>query len=1516
MMFSALLIGNEPLAAECGQQWLDAGHSVKAVATRHPAVAEWARKQGLDVIDEREVLVARGQKVDWLFSIANLDLLEPELLELAQAGAINFHDGPLPDYAGLNAPVWAIAAGESAHGVTWHLMDSGIDRGDIVVQHSFAISEDETAYTLNARCFAAGIESFPMVISEIEAGLPNRRPQDFSHRAYFSRNHAPTAAARLDFHWSTELLVRLVRSLNHGGYDNPVASPWIESSLGPILVGTARPSDGCGEAGAVLSVEEGELVVATSDGAVRLSKLNLPSGKPFTGLSDFSDHLLSGGDDPKRLEEQFKRNARNESFWRDRFQDYRPADWTRTSDTEPRLLTFPLNSDGAERADMVAAFAALVARMADIGPVDLAFGQQKISPLQADWVPVRFDTEECWSVARDRFEEDLKIAASHAPMAFDLPSRIGDLQSRKVPAAAVGDAPVQGSALTFVPETCTLVGDPALISSAEFRRMANRLAWLLKKIPNLEPDTPVRDLPILPESEWREVIEAFNDTGAEISTASMHQAFEAQVARTPDAAALVTEGAEISFDNLNRRANRMAHVLLASGFEHGQRIGLFLRRSEHLVIAALAVLKAGGVYVPLDPSYPSERIAFYAADSGADVIISETPLARQARFDTEVLLADSDPRLASAPDTDPGMPLSPKDLAYLIYTSGSTGTPKGVMISHGNVANFFAGMDERIEFAPGDVWLAVTSLSFDISVLEIFWSLSRGFKLVLLGDEKLVAEDVRLSSSGGMDFSLFYWGDDHGVGKDKYTLLFDGARFADDNGFQAVWTPERHFHSFGGLYPNPSVTGAAVAALTRQISVRAGSVVAPLHHPARIAEEWAVIDNMTNGRTGLAIASGWHPDDFVLRPENAPPANKPAVFDAIRDLRSLWSGQAMKMRRADGQVVEKLTQPRPVSGDLPIWLTIAGNPDAWRQAGENGLHVLTHLLGQSISDVGERIESYHAALRASGYDPDDFKVTLMLHSFLAETRQRSREVAREPMKGYLRAAADLIKQYAWAFPAFKQPAGAKSHRDINLGELADDEMDDILEFAFQRYFESSGLFGTVDDALARIDELKAIGVTEIACLIDFGIDRQTVLDGLPLLAKVRSASNAGEELNDFSIAGLIERYGVTHLQCTPYMARMLLNTEASRAALSRLHHIMIGGEALQPSLVSDLLSATPATLANMYGPTETTIWSATGSVSESGANISVGKPIVNTQTYVLDDDAKPVPVGQTGELFIGGAGVSPGYWNRPALTKKSFVQNPFHGGKMFRTGDLARWTQDGNLEILGRRDNQVKVRGYRIEIGEIEAAIEDVAGVSQAAVQVSADKTGTGQITAFYVGDADENSIHGALVERLPDFMVPGRIIAKESFPITPNGKIDRNALSETDRGPISKSSIPKKKSDNGKFSLEDLAALWSEVLGVKKVQASDNFFDLGGHSLLAIELHRRIKSDLGYSELSIADIFRSPTLGGLMERIRGGSAGKTTKEIEIGDTPVTLPVRKRPSGGSDELISRRRALRKKASGG
>ncbi|MCF6233933.1 MAG: LLM class flavin-dependent oxidoreductase [Rhodobacteraceae bacterium] len=1547
-LFSCLLIGNESLLVGCGDALLERGHTIQAVVSQDRDILDWAAAKSLPVV--RNIAALEGQfkggDFDWLFSIANLELIPDSVLALPARGALNFHDAPLPRYAGLNAPVWALINGETRYGVTWHMLESGpesgIDTGDIVEQAMFDVSGDETAYSLNSKCYAAGMDSFTSVVTQLEGGAPKRHAQDMASRSYFARIARPEAAGRLDFTRSADHLAGLVRALDFGGYHNPLLCAKIEAGGRVVLVAKAEAITGPGAnaPGTVLGCDAGSITVATGDGHLHLSGLSTPEGGLVdpTALTKIGQVLcVPDAAQTEQLNAGVKRMAKGEAHWRKALQNLNPvdlplatqndgksADWTRVEITLPQ---------GADGVSAVATIAAWALRSSGQEQGDLGFCNQAIASAAAElpgyvapWVPLKTHQSDRFSDTVERFTQEIAKADKTAGYAADLITRDPKITGFRQPDVAVnlGNAdPIVGSCITVAmtgTQTITLHFDRTRLDGAAITLLTNRLRHLMAAL--TQPETQrltIGALPVLPDGERAQVLTTWNQTArAYDRTVTVHKAFETQAARTPDATALVFEDKELTYHALNQRANAVAAELVRLGVKPGVHVGLFVQRSTDMLVGALAILKAGGAYVPLDPAYPADRIAHYLNDSDAAVVITQShiqdqlPASGARRLVIDAVTTTADANVDANVDGGAG----PDDLAYLIYTSGSTGTPKGVMVEHRNVANFFAGMDDQIDHDQGSVWLAVTSLSFDISVLELFWTLARGFKVILSGDEvrAAVSNGPLPTSDRNIDFNLFYWGNDDGPGPQKYKLLLDGARFADANGFNAVWTPERHFHAFGGPYPNPSVTGAAVAAVTSNLSVRAGSCVAPLHHPARIAEEWAVIDNLTDGRAGLGIAAGWQPDDFLLRPQNTPPNNKPAMYEAIETLRKLWRGEAVEFPRENGEMHSVVTQPRPVSKELPIWVTTAGNPETWKEAGEIGANVLTHLLGQSIDEVGGKIKIYHAALREAGHDPADFKVSLMLHTYLADTREEAEQIAREPMKDYLRSAAGLIKQFAWVFPAFKRPKGVDNAFEMDLGTLGDDELEAILDFAFERYFQDSGMFGTINDALARTEQLKRIGVDEIACLIDYGIAPDLVMEGLKPLAEVLRRAKVPSEMarDDFSLAAQIIRHDVTHLQITPSMARIISMNDEARMALGRVQHLMLGGEALPGDLAGDLQSVTNAKVTNMYGPTETTIWSTTGIAKAGHGVVSIGAPIANTSVYILDAQGQPAPIGVTGELCIGGDGVTRGYWQRPGMTDERFPADPFVDGakdaRLYRTGDLARWETTGQITFLGRADQQVKIRGQRIELGEIEAQLTRFDGVS-AAVAIARELTPGDMRLLAYVAAPEhlsEPALMAHLKANLPAAMVPAHVVRLDALPLTPNKKIDRAALPDpTQRrlapaGPVA--AVPGPGLEAG------IAKIWTAILGVSGIRANDNFFELGGHSLLAVQAHRALREKLDLPGLSITDIFRFPTLGALAAHLgKGRDPGSNAPKAP--DT--TSPVRA-------ETMSKRQAMRarRKASTG
>jgi len=334
------------------------------------------------------------------------------------------------------------------------------------------------------------------------------------------------------------------------------------------------------------------------------------------------------------------------------------------------------------------------------------------------------------------------------------------------------------------------------------------------------------------------------------------------------------------------------------------------------------------------------------------------------------------------------------------------------------------------------------------------------------------------------------------------------------------------------------------------------------------------------------------------------------------------------------------------------------------------------------------------------------------------------------------------------------------------------------------------------------------------------------------------------------------------------MAMMFLSSDEDKAALAQVKHLFIGGEALNASLVRQLNESSTASIENMYGPTETTIWSTTCELREIGDNVPLGTAIANTRLRVQTPWGQDCPAQVPGELVIGGEGVAQGYLNRPELTSQRFIE--IEGQRFYRTGDLVRRHTDGALEFLGRIDNQVKIRGHRIELGEIESALLRGDGVKDAVVVARADATGEPRLLAYVTAKAgakpDTEQLRVALAKSLPEVMVPQSVLLLPSMPMTPNGKLDRRALPD----PQAIAVRPTATAPQGELE-QTIAAIWQDVLGLPQVGNTDNFFDLGGHSLLVVQVQRRLRDACG-REVSITDMFRLPTIQALAGHL-GGNA-------------------------------------------
>ncbi|NDJ18578.1 non-ribosomal peptide synthetase [Myxacorys almedinensis] len=692
-------------------------------------------------------------------------------------------------------------------------------------------------------------------------------------------------------------------------------------------------------------------------------------------------------------------------------------------------------------------------------------------------------------------------------------------------------APLETSGLTLTPQASvtntakfdlTLVfsdSEEGLLGALEYNtdlfddctiaRLLEHFQTLLAGIA-ADPAQHLADLPLLTSAERHTLLVEWNQTATEIPNLCLHEWVEAQVQQTPEAIALCFQDSSLTYDTLNQRANHLAHHLQQVGVTSETRVGLFLERSPNLLIALLAVLKAGGTYVPLDPAYPVDRLTFILADAQVAVLLSDTALKTPFPFAGRVLPLDQVWSDGSSRSPLP-CPILPDALAYILYTSGSTGKPKGVQIPHRAVVNFLYSMQQDLNLRPGDVLLSVTSLSFDIAVLEL--------------------------------------------------LL-------------------------------PLIVGATV------------------------------------------------------------------------------------------ELVE-----RSITGD-----------------------------GQRLAEI------------------------------LTQTQ-------------------------------------------------------------------------------------------------------------------------------------------ATFMQATPATWRLLLAAGWSGSPTLTL---LCGGEALTPDLAAQLLPR-GAALWNLYGPTETTIWSTRHHLRHPNDAAVIGQPIANTQLYILDEQQHPVPIGVVGELYIGGAGLAHGYVGRADLTAERFVPDKFSavpGARLYRTGDRVKYRADGNVEYVGRMDYQVKLRGFRIELGEIEAVLAQHPLVSQAVVLIAGEAHP--HLLAFVV--LNDPAIAAAclrefLKAKLPEYMVPSEFRVLESFPLTPNRKIDRQALAALASVQSQATEIVVAPRDPIESAI---AEIWKQVLGVESVGMDANFFEHGGHSLIATQVISRIRESFQV-ELPLRCLFEAPTIAALAEEVRSQMQATPTYPV-----PLIEPVLQR----------------------
>ncbi|KFN01510.1 non-ribosomal peptide synthetase [Bacillus clarus] len=428
---------------------------------------------------------------------------------------------------------------------------------------------------------------------------------------------------------------------------------------------------------------------------------------------------------------------------------------------------------------------------------------------------------------------------------------------------------------------------------------------------------------------------------------------------------------------------------------------------------------------------------------------------------------------------------------------------------------------------------------------------------------------------------------------------------------------------------------------------------------------------------------------------------------------------------------------------------------------------------------------------------------------------------------------------------------------------------------------------SLSNFLLAMQEKFSLNETDhLLAVTTFAFDISALEIYLPLISGASITIAQKEIIQDSSaLTELLRNENITIMQATPTLWQALVTDYPER--LKGLN-VLVGGEALPAHLASKLKELN-CCITNLYGPTETTIWSTSMNIDENETGIPpIGKPIWNTEVYVLDAGLQPVPPGVVGELYIAGKGLANGYLGKPELTAERFVANPYgaSGTRMYRTGDLVKWREDGSLDYISRADHQIKIRGFRIELAEIETVLQGYTDVQQAVVMVREDRPNDKRIIAYIIAEEsatiDLSEVRSYVSESLASYMVPSAFVILKELPLTPNGKIDRKALPAPDFNQI----VSERMARNPKEEI--LSDLFAEVLGLSRIGIDDNFFEMGGHSLIASRLMGRIRETLGV-EVGIGKLFETPTIAGLAKQLDSAQSARPT--IKKANRPKEVPL-------------------------
>lgn len=1554
---SSILIGDSGVLARCGEVLLVKGYRIRAVVTGNAVVRSWAIKAGIPhhELDEA-VKLAPQLTCDLLFSIGNYALVPDTLLKCAKRMSINYHYGPLPEYSGLYTPSWAIADRAGEYAITWHRIGELVDGGDVLKCVPVPMEPDETALSLGLKCDEAAVASLAELIDEITEGRVTAIPQNLAARRYFSRHTQFPAEGLIDWGQDTEDIVAIVRATDYGLFGSPLVWPKVNVNGRFFAVREAH-------SGAATDAAPGEIIacddvsglqVATASGTVvHLTRLSTLEGEALAASDITAANgvapgmiLTTPGDELRaRITEAGTRASKAGTYWHKRLTagggPYRfpctPPAFRHEQDASPITTHCRVAAGDGDTMSSVAylagAWCTFLSRATANEDIRIAVAAPRdgidadYRELFAAWLPLQayvdadkpimhnlreirreFDRvqEKAW-LRRDFIGRDdvLRELWNSGALTSDVSISWGSEVS-----TADGHRPALELAIQEDGETVAFRYDATRICRRDVAQLAAQFSDWCNRLPSIASQ-PLASVDVISAHERKTLIEEFNDTGDSTMLGNcLHQLYERAADIHSGNVALVCADTTLTYQELNADANRLAHVLIDYGVGRGDLVGVALDRSIDLVVALLAVLKTGAAYVPIDTSFPTERIRQMIDNADPKLVV--TPAATPQNLSAwatlcmsiDEALTHTGGRAHNAHNAhDPDVEVLADDLAYVIYTSGSTGRPKGVEITHGALCNFLSSMRQRPGCGEADRLLAVTTISFDIAVLELFLPLLCGATTVIAQAHEVIDANGlfelmkrhRITMMQGTPATWQLLLDSGWQGEPRVAKILCGGE-----------TLPRHLadrlltcgDSVWNMYGPTETTVWSSVWLVRE----GGDVVigGPIANTALyvLDEDLSPVPLGFPGELcigGAGVARGYHEDPeqtrscFVDNPFHA------GTLYRTGDLaRFVEPGKLSVLGRNDGQV--KLRGYRIELGDIES--AIAGHEEISRAVvvGRNE-QLVAYCVRDSArpADVGQDRQAQNAALVewAAVWD-----------------------------RAYEADVADAAFNVAgWHNSYDGLPFSNSEMRDWQMSSVRR-----ILSYSPESVFEIGSGSGLMMFSIApHCSTYHAVDASERAAEIARGH-----LQSLPHVTCEHRPAHELPEVVEGTFDTVIINSVAQYFPNIDYLTSVL---EWATKAVRR------GRIFLGDLRDLSLLKVFHADVVHFRGNGEI---SSEELVRRAEHAMRSERELVISPDYFANLPSLFPQIARVDITLRDGHYVN-------EMTRYRFDVT-LHVGE--RTNNQTRTTErnwrDDKLDVAllrGRLDatNDGPLRlndvpnGRLSEVhGRIAAALGDVseapaswvdpqdlkAVANEAGLELALLPSRCGDMWSFdalfwHAGENPDLSLHPAeamgrdtvaryanvpavgepakvslgrllrpwLAQRLPAYMVPAFFVELDEFPLTPNGKIDHRALPDPVRE-IEPTAKPANELER------DILAIWSEVLGHDRIGINDNFFQIGGDSLRVVRVQMQLEKLLGRLVLS-AKLFEHFTIRTLAADLAGGR--KTSREI--------VPARRRAVHDEDIAI-------------